>query len=144
MTAFTAQEKAVSTALTAAKEAVASAFMAQEKSIAAALQAADRAVSKAETATEKRFDVVNEFYTQLSVRAATLMPRAEFETAHNALAEKMETTNKALIARIDDLRTYKDTTQGQFSGLNTGWVGLLGLLGLADVIVTVYLLLRGH
>lgn len=54
-------------------------FDGQEKAVSAALQAAKEAVTKAETAAEKRFDSVNEFRQQLSDQAASFMPRREAE-----------------------------------------------------------------
>lgn len=54
-------------------------FEGQEKAVSAALQAAKEAVIKAEAAAEKRFDSVNEFRQQLSDQAASFMPRREAE-----------------------------------------------------------------
>ena len=54
-------------------------FSSQEKSVDTALAAAEKAVTKAETATEKRFDGVNEFRQTLSDQAREFMPRKEME-----------------------------------------------------------------
>lgn len=54
-------------------------FEGQEKAVSAALQAQKEAVTKAETAAEKRFESVNEFRQQLSDQAASFMPRREAE-----------------------------------------------------------------
>lgn len=54
-------------------------FEAQEKAVTAALQAQKEAVIKAETAAERRFESVNEFRQQLSDQAVTFMPRREAE-----------------------------------------------------------------
>lgn len=59
--------------------AVNAALAAQQSAVNAALVAADRAVLKAETASEKRFDAVNEFRGTLSDQQRTLMPRPETE-----------------------------------------------------------------
>lgn len=54
-------------------------FEGQEKAVSAALQAQKEAVTKAEVAAEKRFESVNEFRQQLSDQAASFMPRREAE-----------------------------------------------------------------
>lgn len=64
-------------------------FEAQEKAVNSALIAAKEAVTKAETAAEKRFDSVNEFRGQLKDQASTLMPRTETESRLNGLEDKI-------------------------------------------------------
>ena len=54
-------------------------FIDQDRAVQAALNAAEKAVTKAETASEKRFDAVNEFRAQLADQAQTFIPRAEAE-----------------------------------------------------------------
>jgi len=76
---------------------------AQQQGVSAALEAAEKAVNKAEAAAEKRFKSVNEFRKQLSDQAATFMPRAEYDTAHDALIEKMETATAARAREITEL-----------------------------------------
>jgi len=112
-------------------KAVAAALAAQKEAVLAALNAADRAVSKAELAAERRFEGVNEFRGQLSDQAATFMSRAEALLQMQANADK-----------IDVLATRMDRTEGRSSGLNAGWVILVGAVATLGVIVT--LLLRLH
>jgi hypothetical protein len=76
---FEAQEKAVDTAMVAA-----------EKAVNAALAAAKEAVNKAEISQDKRNLEQNEFRGQLKDQAATLMPRAEYETNHAQVRELIE------------------------------------------------------
>lgn len=52
-------------------------FDSQEKAVASALAAAKEAVSKAENATEKRFDSVNEFRNTLKDQQGTYVTRSE-------------------------------------------------------------------
>lgn len=73
----------------AQQEAIQAALLAQKEAVNAALVAADRAVVKAETASEKRFDAVNEFRATLADQAATLLPRTEGEARIQALADKL-------------------------------------------------------
>src|ERR1700689_1575360 len=49
-------------------------FKAMDEKTSLALTASEKAVSKAETATEKRFDAVNEFRGTLSDQARLLIP----------------------------------------------------------------------
>jgi hypothetical protein len=65
-------------------------FDAQEKAMAAALAAADRAVLKAETASEKRFESVNECRAVLTAQSATLATKSEVEAAIKGLVDKID------------------------------------------------------
>jgi len=103
---FEAQEKAVEAALAAVKEQGAS-----------AQAAADRAVLKAETATEKRFEGVNEFRQALADNTRTLMPRAEAEQQLGAITKKVEDLTKRMDARDEQSR-----------GLSQGWTMLVALV----------------
>lgn len=52
-------------------------FKAQEQAVASALQAVEKGTTKTDTATEKRFDGVNEFRNQLKDQAGTFITRNE-------------------------------------------------------------------
>lgn len=58
-----------------------------QRAITSALAAQKEAITKAETAIEKRFDGVNEFRSTLSDQALHLMPRTECELRLKALEE---------------------------------------------------------
>lgn len=118
-TRFSAQEKAVSAALAA-----------QERAVAAALAAADRAVLKAETASEKRFDAVNEFRAALADNFRTLMPRSESEQGIRALTEKLDTLTARVNARDD-----RGRGMGALWGVATGAIGLL--IGIISIVFAV-------
>jgi hypothetical protein len=94
-----------------------------------ALAAADKAVSKAETATEKRFESVNEFRQTLSDQTRSFISKVEFEA--------MRDTN---VARIADLASRLDKTEGKAVGLNAGWVYLLGGLSVVAALVSLVIL----
>jgi len=53
----------------------------RDKQIALALNSAEKAVTKAETATEKRFESVNEFRLTLSDQTKTFVTRGELYAA---------------------------------------------------------------
>lgn len=77
----------------------------QEKAVAAALSATREAITKSETATEKRFESVNEFRAALSDASKEQLTRTEYNAAHIALIDK-----------IDDMKVRLTT----FEGINAG------------------------
>lgn len=65
-------------------------FEAQEKAVEAALAAAKEAVLKAESASERRFEAVNEFRAVLTDQSGTFVTRTEVDQRLGAVAEKLE------------------------------------------------------
>lgn len=93
-----------------------------------ALAASDRAVTKAESASEKRFDAVNEFRATLADQQRNLMPRGEVEILIKAINEKIDSLNITTISRQS-----KDT--GTREGIGT--VALVaGLISTLIVIIS--------
>ena len=103
-------------------------FDAQEKAVITALRSAQEAVSKAETATEKRFEGVNEFRSSLSDLTATMMPRAESTARWSALAERVDKLEKAFAA-----------DSGRNKGLSDGWGYVVGAIGAIGAVVAIIL-----
>src|SRR5688572_16340560 len=64
-------------------------FDAQEKAVSAALAAAKEAVSKAETAIGERLKLLNEFRQQSADRDQTMIQRKEVEAMLNGITEKI-------------------------------------------------------
>jgi hypothetical protein len=90
----------------------------------------DKAVTKAETATEKRFESVNEFRSALNDSNRLLMPRAEAERALQTLSEKLDTLTQRVNAKDD-----QNTGKGQSWALILSGVSLIStLLGMAFLI----------
>lgn len=75
-------------------------FEAQEKAVAAALAAAKEATAKAESASEKRFDSVNEFRATLKDQQAMLAPRAEVDAKLQSIEEKIA-VNAVQVAQLN-------------------------------------------
>ena len=76
-------------------------FAAMKDRTELALAASEKAIIKAETATEKRFESVNEFRGSMKDQAALLMSRAEAEAKFKAIEEKGRwTMDKALMLAI--------------------------------------------
>lgn len=98
-------------------------FQAQREMTALALTASDRAVTKAETATEKRFDAVNEFRATLSDQARNLMPRAETELQFKSINADIALMKEQFLAQ-----------RGVNTGLHQGWIIFIGALGAAGTI----------
>lgn len=87
----------------AQQKALEAALLAAEKAVQAALVAAEKAVTKAELAAERRFESVNEFRGQLADQATLFMPRAEYESAHTALEDKLNSA----AARVDRMEAVR-------------------------------------
>lgn len=99
-------------------------FVAQEKAVATALKSAEQAVLKAESATERRFESVNEFRATLSDQTAGLIPRKEAEARMIGLA-----------ARVELLDGRVNRAEGAARGLQLGWAMLTGLVVVIGSIV---------
>lgn len=98
-------------------------FDAQEKAVTSALTAAKEAVGKAETAAEKRFDSVNEFRGQQSDIVATFMPRKEHESEMRTAMGKIDDLQRRL-----DRNEGRSTGLGQGWGYVVGAAGLVAAL----------------
>ncbi len=108
---FTASQNAVNAAFTAQQTAMQTALTAQKLAVDTALGAADRAVAKAETATDKRFESVNEFRATLSDLQSAFIPRLEAMALFRSMEEKMESQrvyqgkhNDETIRSLSDIR----------------------------------------
>ncbi len=97
--------------------------------VALALAAADKAVAKAETATERRFESVNEFRQTLSDQTRSFLSKVEFDAVRDANA-----------VRIADLASRLDKTEGKTVGLNAGWVYLIGGISVAATLASLIVL----
>lgn len=84
------------------------------------------ALAKAETASEKRFDSVNEFRGTLSDQARQQMPRGEAEQAIKANSDKTD----VLAIRLERI-------EGRGAGLSAGWAIVLGVAGLVSMMASV-------
>jgi hypothetical protein len=84
-------------------------FKAMDEKTGLALTSSEKAVAKAETATEKRFDAVNEFRGQLKDQASTLLPKAEADAKFRAYDEKLDDIKK----EIASLREYRSSGESK-------------------------------
>jgi hypothetical protein len=130
--AFQAQQTAIAAALAAAEKAVdRQADQLQREfhehlvqyrhEVTLAFEASDRAISKAETATEKRFESVNEFRAQLNDQATKFLGRAEYDAAHSSLVAKVEELAKHQSEHLGEVTRRLDLNQGKSAGVGAVW-----------------------
>lgn len=125
----------------ASKEAVSAALAAVKEQSAGAMIAAEKAIIKAETATEKRFDSVNEFRQTLSDQAASFLSRNEYSANHKATEEKLI----ALADRISRIETAKTTKSEGVSTIGMALaVAFSGVSMLTTIIWVAFVILKGH
>lgn len=132
---------------------------------------AKEAINKADQANEKRFDSVNEFRNTLADQQTKLLTRTEYESAHKALAEKIDgvtdrinrtegasgvyVTQNDLNSALNKLQTNIETTlqpvvafmnsqTGKTNGLVQQWVYVVGFFGIISTIITLVIFLTGH
>ncbi len=99
----------------------------QDKAVSSALETSEKAIIKAESATERRFEGVNEFRQTLADQAATLMPRAEYTVQHKALVDKVDSVEK----RMNEIT-------GRGGGLKDAWGYMIAIASLLLTAVVIY------
>jgi len=99
-------------------------FKAIEEKTSLALSASKEAVSKAETATEKRFEAVNEFRSTLSDQAANLIPRSEANVRFGGIEGKLDEFKSEVKKEISSLRESRSESGGK----SQTWVLIVGVL----------------
>jgi hypothetical protein len=150
-----AQVKATEAAFAAQQAAMRTAFDAADKAVQAALIAVERASDKAEEASNKRFESVNEFRSQLAAQTATFISRAEYSVQHKALDEKVISIADAvrqlelrLTSRLDLLKGSDAGTKQSEGDRRLGSAAIaqwaaLALIGIG-VIVSIVVAMAKH
>lgn len=116
-----------------------------------ALSAADRAVNKAESATERRFESVNEFRQTLSDQAAKFIIRSEFDLVVDRLEQDIKNlmiTRGEMVAtktydaahsdlqkQVDELRLSRATLEGKASQESVNQVSTRALLSMILAVI---------
>ncbi len=88
----------------------------QAEKVALALSAAEKAISKAETATEKRFDSVNEFRQTLTDQAGQFITRMEFDQFKETVTNQLYAMDQKFDAVVKPLSEYVSSQQGRTLG----------------------------
>lgn len=144
--AFDTQQTAMQTAFAAAEKAVdqrattldrefhehleqvrhenALAFLNSDKAVQAALTSQKDAVTKAETATNKRFESVNEFRGQLNDQAALFLPRTEYDARHTNLED-----------RVTDITNRLNRSEGSRDGVRLTTGTLVTIITVAVIVI---------
>lgn len=97
--------------------------------------AQEEAIHKSETATERRFESVNEFRAQLADQASRFMPRSESLQRHEQNAEKVQALEARHAADVSVINSRLDMAAGKSSGLDKGWALLTGVVVVVGAIV---------
>ena len=79
-------------------------FLDQERSVTTAMAAAKEAVLKAENAAERRFEGINEFRAALGDQQRTLMPRTEAEEKFRTLEKQLDALARTVSDRVAERR----------------------------------------
>ena len=111
-------------------------IQALKEAVSSALISADKALSKAETASEKRFDSVNEFRAALSDNSANFVQRDAYEERHRALESRLTSLDE----KVNELLRRWEATKGRggaFSDIG-GWIIALITSGIAILAVAVH------
>jgi hypothetical protein len=117
-------------------------FRATDEKTSLALTSSKEAVAKAETATEKRFDSVNEFRKTLADQAAGFMPRQEYISNHQAIIDKIDTFKEGFNKEITDLRESRSQSAGKSAGFNASWAVAISLAFLGLTVVGLLLRMK--
>ena len=98
-------------------------FTAASAAVTTAMTAAKEAVLKAESATERRFESVNEFRNTLADQQRTFIARSEVDVLRQAMTEK-----------VDGLTKTVDRLMAQRQGAASGWGWAVGVVGFVALI----------
>lgn len=139
-------------------KAVDAAIIAQRAAVDAALIAANQATAKAETATDIRFQAVNEFRGQLADQATRFITRVEVEAAimRNTeriaeLATKLENfADKRLVVgeydrlsiKLDDIASRVTRFEGKGSGMQASWAIAIAVITVIMGMIALYFAVR--
>jgi len=99
---------------------------ANAEKVALALTASDKALGKAETASEKRFDAVNEFRQQLADQTATFPARTEVDAITLRLTE-----------RIQELTDRVNKMGGREQGVQENKASIIAAIGVMGVLISI-------
>jgi hypothetical protein len=109
------------------------------REVKTALEATDKATVKSETASEKRFESVNEFRKSLTDQTNTFIPRVEAEQRIKAVSDKVDGQGQ----RIDKIEGNREGGDRAEHRMGDGWRmmalfigGLVGVAGLASMVVS--------
>lgn len=114
-------------------------FAAAEKAVTSALNAADKALQKAESASEKRFEGLNELRAMAADQSRMYLPRAEYDARHEVLANKLEDIALRLTT-METTNITKKQTASTSVGMIVAFVSVIyGIAATIGIILTLTL-----
>lgn len=123
---------------TSAKEAVGIALIAQEKAVAAALDGTREAINKADITTDKRFDLLSEKIDGVLGTINKNVGERGIYVTHTDLNIAMDKLQSSIEATLRPVVTFMNAQGGKSSGLNAGWIYLVGAISLIGTIVSIF------
>ena len=111
-------------------------IQALKEAVCSAMADADKALSKAETASEKRFDSVNEFRAALTDNNTNFVRHDYYNERHSSLEVRVDNVNE----KVNELLRRWEATKGRggaFSDIG-GWIIALITSGIAIMAVAVH------
>jgi hypothetical protein len=112
------------------------------KAVQAALSASEKAVIKAETATEKRFEAVNEFRSTLSDQAQHFASRTEVQALLSGLADRVEALDKKFTDKTDINTKTIEQIRSRGQGIAASWSYLVAGVVLIGGVIGIFVALR--
>jgi hypothetical protein len=101
------------------------------------------AINKAETATELRFQSVNEFRNTLSDQQKTFLTTAEYKGAHQNLVDLVTSSTKTLSDIILAQKERIDKIENVKQGSSNVWIIIVGVIGFATGLISFILNILG-
>ena len=120
------------------KEMLNERFESQQSMVQNALLSAEKAVVKAESASEKRFDAVNEFRQQLGDQAASFASRNEVEIKIKSIVERIEQETQRTTERLAEINKRLDQTQGKAGGVSAAILYVFLIVAALGTIVSIF------
>jgi len=125
------------------KEMLNERFESQQSMVQNALLSAEKAVVKAESASEKRFDAVNEFRQQLGDQAASFASRNEVEIKIKSIVERIEQETQRTTERLAEINKRLDQTQGKAGGISATMLYVFMIVAALGTVVSLWVALNG-
>lgn len=146
----TAESERINQMFTSHKEYFDSKFIAQKDMSDAILRERDAklvdkfeslatAINKAETATEKRFEGVNEFRATLSDQQKTFLTATEYKSAHQNLVDLVNASAKTTADTILTQKERIDKIENMKTGGQSTWMMIVGIVAFISALFSIAL-----
>ncbi len=115
-------------------------FDQMKEMVDAAFQSSQKAIEKADTATEKRFEGVNEFRAQLADQAGKFVTRETMDALIDKLAQQIDRNRQDL----DSLEKRIDLRQGEIQGTSFTMARIVTAVTLGVAVLGVLIVLMNY